>query len=451
MPGPAPPTKRLGRRGEDRGTSHGGSTLATAIACYDCGMRVPPPGPLDLVVRGGRVVDPASGLDGRFDIGIRLGRIVAIEPDLTADVVGPPAHGSGLGTQVLDVSGSIVAPGFVDLHAHVYVGVCPLTSPADPACRRAGVTTVVSAGDAGAHTIDGFRRLVVERSLTRVLAFVHISTIGLAGWPVPEAAESGYLDADAAARAAWRHGDFVVGIKVRMSAAITGYQGLLPLQRAIEAAEQVGLPVMVHIGGAEVPLADLLDLLRPGDIVTHCFTGTGHGLVDADAVVDAAGPARERGVLFDVGHGAGSFDFTVAEPAAAAGFWPDVISTDLHSLSAAGTMVDLPTTMAKVLWLGMPLPEVLAAVTSRPAAAIRRSDTIGRLAAGTEADMTVFDLVDEPLAVADTMGHERCIDRQVRIRHTVRAGQPWDGPYTHPGPSYDGPPAAGRSSLAVHG
>jgi len=414
-----------------------------AIACYDCGMRVPPPGPLDLVVRGGRVVDPASGLDGRFDIGIRLGRIVAIEPDISEDVVGPPGDGSGLGTQVLDVSGSIVAPGFVDLHAHVYVGVCPLTSPADPACRRAGVTTVVSAGDAGAHTIDGFRRLVVERSLTRVLAFVHISTIGLAGWPVPEAAEPGYLDADAAARAAWRHGDLVVGIKVRMSAMITGYQGLLPLQRAIEAAEQVGLPVMVHIGGAEAPLADLLELLRPGDIVTHCFTGTGHGLVDGDAVVDAAGPARERGVLFDVGHGAGSFDFTIAEPAAAAGFWPDVVSTDLHSLSAAGTMVDLPTTMAKLLWLGMPLSDVLAAVTSRPAAAIRRSDTIGRLAVGTEADITVFDLVDEPLVVADTMGHERCIDRQVRIRHTVRAGQPWDGPYTHPGPSYDGPPAAG--------
>ncbi|HEY1281963.1 MAG TPA: amidohydrolase/deacetylase family metallohydrolase [Acidimicrobiales bacterium] len=406
-------------------------------------MRVPPPGPLDLVVRGGRVVDPSSGVDGRFDIGIRLGRIVAIEPDIADGLVGPPADGSGLGTQVLDVAGSIVAPGFVDLHAHVYVGVCPLTSPADPACRRAGVTTVVSAGDAGAHTIDGFRRLVVERSLTRVLAFVHISTIGLAGWPVPEAAEPGYLDADAAARAAWRHADLVVGIKVRMSASITGYQGLLPLQRALEAAEQVGLPVMVHIGGAEAPLADLLGLLRPGDIVTHCFTGTGHGLVDGDAVVDAAGPARERGVLFDVGHGAGSFDFTIAEAAAAAGFWPDVISTDLHSLSAAGTMVDLPTTMAKLLWLGMPLPDVLAAVTSRPAAAIRRSDTIGRLAVGAEADITVFDLVDEPLAVADTMGHERRIDRQVRIRHTVRAGQPWDGPYTHPGPFYDGPPAAG--------
>jgi dihydroorotase len=336
-----------------------------------------------------------------------------------------------------------VAPGFVDLHAHVYVGVCPLTSPADVACSRAGVTTVVSAGDAGAHTIDGFRRLVVERSLTRVLAFVHISTIGLAGWPVPEAAEPGYLDVEAAARAAWRHPDVVVGIKVRMSASLTGGQGLLPLQRAIAAAESVGLPVMVHIGGAEAPLTELLDLLRPGDIVTHCFTGTGHGLVDAGDLVDAAGPARERGVLFDVGHGGASFDFTIAEPAAAAGFWPDVISTDLHSLSAAGPMVDLPTTMAKLLWLGMPLPDLLAAVTSRPASAIGRADAIGTLAVGAEADLTLFEIIDEPLTVADTMGHQRRVDRQVRVRHTVRAGQPWYGPHAHPGQSYDSPPSAG--------
>jgi dihydroorotase len=403
-------------------------------------MRLPPPGPLDLVIRGGRVIDPASGLDGRYDLGVRLGRVVAIEPVLTEGVAGAPDDGARLGTQTIDASGLIVAPGFVDLHAHVYVGVCPLTSPADVACRRAGVTTVVSAGDAGAHTIDGFRRLVVERSLTRVLAFVHISTIGLAGWPVPEAAEAGYLDVEAAARAAWRHPDFVVGIKVRMSASITGHQGLMPLQRAIAAAERVGLPVMVHIGGAEAPLADLLDLLRPGDIVTHCFTGVGHGLVDGGALVDAAGPARERGVLFDVGHGAGSFDFTIAEPAAAAGFWPDVISTDLHSLSAAGTMVDLPTTMAKLLWLGMPLPDVLAAVTIRPAAAVGRADSIGTVAVGAEADLTLFEIVDEPLTVADTMGHERRVDRRVRIRHTLRAGQPWDGPHAHPGQSYDSPP-----------
>ncbi len=392
------------------------------------------------MIRGGRVVDPASGRDGRYDVGVRLGRIVAIEPALTEGVAGRPDDGAGLGTQEIDASGLIVAPGFVDLHAHVYVGVCPLTSPPDVACRRAGVTTVVSAGDAGAHTIDGFRRLVVERSLTRVLAFVHISTIGLAGWPVPEAAEPGYLDVDAAARAAWRHPDFVVGVKVRMSASITGRQGLMPLERAIAAAERVGLPVMVHVGGAEAPLAELLALLRPGDIVTHCFTGVGHGLVDAGVVVDAAGPARERGVLFDVGHGAGSFDFTIAEPAAAAGFWPDVISTDLHSLSAAGTMVDLPTTMAKLLWLGMPLADVLAAVTSRPAAAIGRGDSIGTLGVGAEADLTLFEIVDEPITVADTMGHERRVDRQVRVRHTVRAGQPWDGPHAHPGQFYDSPP-----------
>jgi dihydroorotase len=401
---------------------------------------VPPPGPLDLVLRGGRVVDPTSGLDTEADLGIRLGRIASIVPRITDGVV-PPVLGSTLGTQEIDARGLVVSPGFVDLHAHVYVGVCPLTSPADVVCSRSGVTTVVSAGDAGAHTLDGFRRLIVERSLTRVLAFVHISTIGLAGWPVAESADPGYLDVDAAVRAAWRHRDFVVGVKVRMSASLTGGQGLLPLQRAIDAAEHLELPVMVHIGGAEAPLADLLALLRPGDIVTHCFTGTGHGLVDADRLVDEAGPARARGVLFDIGHGAGSFDFRIADVAAAAGFWPDVISTDLHSLSAGGTMVDLPATMAKLLGLGMPFPDVLAAVTARPAAAIGWSGEVGTVTEGAIADLTLFGLVDEPVVVQDTMGNRRTIERQLEVRHTIRAGQPWGGPHAHNSPSYDGPPA----------
>jgi dihydroorotase len=407
-------------------------------------MAVPPTGPLDLVIRGGRVLDPASGLDARLDVGIRLGRIVTLEPASSEGIV-PGGIGSppSLGTLVVDATDKLVTPGFVDLHAHVYVGVCPLTSPADVACSRAGVTTVVSAGDAGAHTIDGFRRLIVERSLTRVLAFVHISTIGLTGWPVPEAVNADHLDVDAAADAAWRHRDLVVGLKVRMSASITGGLGLLPLQRAIEAAERVGLPVMVHIGGAEAPLVELLALLRPGDIVTHCFTGAGHGVVESGELIDAAGPARERGVLFDIGHGAGSFDFRIAEPAAAAGFWPDVISTDLHSLSAGGTMVDLPTTMAKLLWLGMPLPEVLAAVTSRPATAIRRLGDIGTVALGAGADLTVLEVLDEHHEVEDTMGNRRQLDRRVRICHTIRGGQSWNGPYAHPGQTYGGPPAVG--------
>jgi dihydroorotase len=403
-------------------------------------MSGPPAGPLDLVIRGGRVVDPASGLDAQLDLGIRLGRIAVIAPRITDGVV-PPVLGTTLGTQEIDARGLLVAPGFVDLHAHVYVGVCPLTSPADVVCSRSGVTTVVSAGDAGAHTLDGFRRLIVERSLTRVLAFVHISTIGLAGWPVAESSDPGYLDVDAAVRAAWRHRDLVVGVKVRMSASLTGGQGLLPLQRAIDAAEQLDRPVMVHIGGTKAPLAELLALLRPGDIVTHCFTGTGHGLVEAGRLVDAAGPARERGVLFDIGHGAGSFDFRIAEAAASAGFWPDVISTDLHSLSAGGTMVDLPTTMGKLLGLGMPFADVLAAVTTRPAAAIGWAGEIAAITDGAVADLAVFEVTDEPVGVEDTMGNCRTIERQVKVRHTIRAGQPWGGPHAHASPGYDGPPA----------
>ena len=265
------------------------------------------------------------------------------------------------------------------MHAHVYTGVCPLTVPADETSSRSGVTTIVSAGDAGAHTIEGFRHLIVNASRTRVLAFVHISTIGLAGWPEGESVDLAYLNVEKAVRAAIENADIVVGIKVREQGFIVGDNGLEPVRRAVEAGERTGLPVMVHIGGAPAPLAEIFEILRPGDIVTHCYTPAGNGLVENSRLIDAAGPARAKGIIFDSGHGFGSFDYATAEVAFEAGFWPDTISTDLHSLSASGPVGDLATTMSKFLNLGMPLQEVIRAATSRPAEVIQRQDTIGAL------------------------------------------------------------------------
>jgi dihydroorotase len=397
----------------------------------------------DLVIRGGRVIDPASGRDEVADVGIRSGRVAAIEPHISHGIAPFRAYPPALGTQEIDAGGCLVVPGLVDLHAHVYTGVCPLTSPADAACAPAGVTTVVSAGDAGASTIAGLRHLVVDRSLTRVLAFLHISAIGLAGWPVPEAVNADYLDADAAVRAGEAHRDLVVGIKVRMSHSMTGSNGLLPLERAGRAARELDLPVMMHIGGSQAPLADLLALLRPGDIVTHCFTGSGHGLVEGGRLIPQARPARERGVLFDVGHGFGSFDFPTAQVCATEGFWPDAISTDLHSFSAGTTMVDLPTTMTKLLHLGMPLADVLAATTVRPAEAIGRRD-FGRLENGASADITLLAIQDGEVPVKDTSGNSGTAERSFTVRKTIRAGQAWNGPFTHPGLAYNAPPRAAR-------
>ena len=396
---------------------------------------------LDLVVRGGRIIDPASGTDEQLDIGVKYGRIVAIEPDLGAWIRSPVSeYPPDVGTVVIDAGGKIVTPGLIDMHAHVYGGVCPLTVPADETSSRSGVTTIVSAGDAGAHTIEGFRHLVVNASRTRVLAFVHISTIGLAGWPEGEAVDLAYLDVEKAIRAAIENADFVIGIKVREQGIIVGDNGLEPVRRAVEAGTRTGLPVMVHIGAAPAPLAEILDILRPGDIVTHCFTPAGNGLVEGDRLIAAAEPARAKGIVFDSGHGFGSFDYSTAETAFQAGFWPDTISTDLHSLSASGPVGDLATTMSKFLNLGMPVHEVIRAATSRPAEVIGRSDTIGALRVGNVADVTVLDIVDGEFQFMDSSGATRPASKRLLVSATIRAGIPWGAPLPHPGRSAFAPP-----------
>jgi dihydroorotase len=296
------------------------------------------------------------------------------------------------------------------------------------------VTTCISAGDAGAHTIEGFRRLAVESSRTRVLALLHVSTIGLAGWPVGESTNLALLDVSAGIRAARENPDIVVGVKVRMTQpSIIGDHGLEPLRRAIAIANAAGVPVMTHIGNCPRPIGELLELMRPGDIVTHCYSSSSNTLV-ADGRLDrGVREARDRGVIFDVGHGSGSFAYRVADIAFAEGFMPDTISTDLHSLSSNGPVFDLPTTMSKFLALGMPLADVIAAVTARPAAAIGRASTLGRIDVGRIADLAIFDVAPGSRTYHDAVGEAREADSGLRVRHTIRAGIPWQGPYPHPG------------------
>jgi dihydroorotase len=381
---------------------------------------------LDLLVRGGRVIDPGTGTDARLDIGVRFGRIQALGTDLEEQVANRQAM------RIVDAAGALVVPGLIDVHAHVYTGVSPLTVPADEVASRSGVTTIVSAGDAGANTIEGFRDLVVNRSRTRVLALLHISTVGLAPFPVGEAVEPALLDPEAAERAIRRFPDMIVGLKVRQGGpAVTGTNGLEPLRRAVSVGQKLQLPVMVHITGSEDPLAAVLDLLSRGDIVTHCFTGTANGLLEGGRIAEAAVAARQRGILFDVAHGAGSFDFEVAEAAARAAFWPDTISTDLHSISAVNAK-DLPFVMSKMLAVGMPVEEIIAAVTSRAAQAIGRAGQLGSLKVGAVADIAILDVMDDPVEFTDTFGHRRSGDRQFAVRQTIRAGLVWGAP-SHPG------------------
>jgi dihydroorotase len=199
---------------------------------------------------------------------------------------------------------------------------------------------------------------------------------------------------------------------------------------------------MVHIGGAPATLGELMQLLRPGDIVTHCFTPAPHGLVEDGQLIEEAQQARDRGIIFDVGHGFGSFDYGVVEQAVERGFWPDTISTDLHSLSVRGPVGDLPRTMAKLLNLGMPLEEVVRAATVRPAEIIGRSETLGNLRVGGIGDVAVLSLEDSDEMFVDASGAQRPARTLLRAAATIRAGILWGGPFPHPGRA-----AGSRASL----
>lgn len=370
----------------------------------------------DLLLSGGTVVDPASGLHDRRDVAIADGRVVAIEPSI-------PSGGAG---EVIDASGAFVVPGLVDLHVHVYPGVADLSVEPDPTCLGRGVTTVVDAGSSGANTFPGFRRYVIEPSRGRILAFLNISLLGQVDTILGELHDLRFADPERAARVALANPDVIVGFKVRLSEMLAGRNGLEGLRRAIEAGEAAGLPVMAHIGGTAFDIEEALALFRPGDVVTHAFTGWQPGAIvdDGGRVVAAAREARARGVHFDVGHGQGSFTWAVAEAAMADGFRPDTISTDLHRFNVAAPVGDLATTMSKFLLLGCTLDEVLTMTTTAAARALGPvGQSLGTLAVGGRADVTVLRLEDGRIDLVDTRGDTREAGQRLVPVAVVRDGR----------------------------
>ena len=387
----------------------------------------------DLLVRNANVLDPSQKLSGKRDIGIRYGQIEAMEPSLAPERA----------NRVLDAAGKLVTPGLIDLHAHTYPYGSAIGIPADELVAHQCTTTVVSAGDAGANNIAAFRRFIVPGTRTRQYAFVHIAVGGLVGFPVPELFNIDYAQPAMAARAVAENADLVLGVKVRMSENVIARHGIEPLKRAIAACEQSGVPakVMCHIGGVATGdlMSQILDTLRAGDILTHCFSGAlndanqGTNIVQNGKLLPAALAAKQRGVIFDIGHGGGSFDFTVAEAAIAQGCPPDTISSDIHVFSGnTPGMPYLPWVMSKFLTLGYTLEQVVGMATMVPARIIGRVPKLGTLQIGAPADLSMFDVVDGPVSFVDTRNNKRDGKTYLRPAGTVMAGVVYGRPYQSP-------------------
>ncbi|MBI2755945.1 MAG: amidohydrolase/deacetylase family metallohydrolase [Chloroflexi bacterium] len=361
----------------------------------------------DLVLCGGRVVDPSQGFDAVADVGIVGGRVAAVGVDL--------ARGGVRGT-VVDAAGLLVTPGWVDLHTHVYWGVAPLGVEADTYCLRRGVTTAVDAGSAGAQTFPGFKRYVIDVSETRVLAMLHISSLGMArdesagADVIGELEDIRWANVDRAIEVARAYADVITGIKVRISTYHVGESAERTreaLRRARQAADAIGKPLMVHPGQTAIPLDEVLASLVDGDVLTHVYHGRTEGVLDSAGQVRASvRAAAERNVHLDVGHGRGSFSWQVARAGLEQGLLPSTISSDIHAWNTAGPVFDLATTASKLLHLGLPLMEVVRRLTSTPAACIGRAGELGTLAPGAVADVSLFKLAEGDWAFQDSAGVE---------------------------------------------
>jgi dihydroorotase len=366
-----------------------------------------------MLIQGGTVIDPSQGLHARRDLRIDGPRIAEIR-----DGLGPRS-----GEEVVDARGLLVVPGLIDLHVHVFWGASHYGIEPDPHCLATGTTTVVDAGSAGAFTFPAFRRYVIEVARTRILPFLNIGATGMVAPGIGELQHAEFIDKAAALRTIEAHRDLIQGIKVRLSRDLVGANAPLALKTAREVSEAARLPIMVHVGETPIPLAEILDELRPGDVLTHCFHGREEGILDGKGQVLAeARRAGERGVLFDVGHGRGSFAFATARRALAQGFGPGTISSDLHVYNLEGPVFDLATTMSKFLHLGLALDEVVAMTTLAPARAVRGAAALGTLQPGRAADVTLLTLEEGRFELEDAHG-----ERVTAARRLVPAGVVRDG------------------------
>jgi dihydroorotase len=324
------------------------------------------------------------------------------------------------GARRFDLSGSFLSPGWVDLHVHVWHGGTDISIRPSLCGVDRGVVTIVDAGSAGEANFHGFREFVIEPARERIRAFLNIGSIGLVACNrVSELIDIRSIDLDRTIACVEQNRDVIVGIKVRASHVILGSWGITPVKVAKKLAKVLKLPLMVHVGEPPPLYDEVLEILTAGDVVTHCFNGkAGGSIMEDEDLFELAERCAGEGIRLDVGHGGASFSFKVAEAAIARGLLPFSISTDLHARSLDSPVWDLGTTMSKLLAVGMPFEAVIEAATLNPMSVINLP-TANRLAPGTPAEFTVFDLVDGDLRIKDSMGAEAHLQKLITPRWTI--------------------------------
>jgi dihydroorotase len=378
---------------------------------------------IDLLIKNGHVIDPKNNINAVMDIAIQNNKIVEVAKKINKDA-----------KKIVDATGFYVTPGLIDIHGHHFFGTKPnsylsnsfTALPPDGFTFRAGVTTAVDAGGAGWRNFDTFKSNVIDHSRTRMFSFLNIVGAGMSGGAHEQ--DIADMDPKLAAMVAMAHKEYIVGIK--LAHYIGNEWG--PTERAVEAGELAGIPVMVDFGRSEPPLLSLetllMEKLRPGDILTHCYGGVSgrEKVIENGKLQPWALKAQQRGIIFDVGHGGGSFLFAQAIPAIKQGLKPNSISTDLHTGSMNGGMKDMLNIMSKFLNIGLTLNEVITTSTWNPAQIINKKE-LGSLSVGSLADVAVFSLDKGSFGFIDVDGMKITGDKKLTCQMTVLNGRVvWD-------------------------
>ena len=372
----------------------------------------------DLILKGGEVLDPAQGLRSERDVGFKDGNVAAVADGLPRQE----------GAEVVDVAGKLVVPGLIDLHGHFNYKMMAPQGDADATCLPFGVTTAVDAGSTGWIAFPAFRSYVMEKADTRLFAFVHLSGLGTTPLAVriPDLEDFRFARLEETVRCIEENRDLVLGVKVRLCPNGTGLKNAIPaLEMARQIGDQTGCRTMVHVMESPLPLEQVFEYLKPGDIVTHIFHGDVNNVLDEEERVrPEVWKAHESGIVYDTAGAARHLSFPVCHTAMEQGLFPDVISTDGTAARPDRTIYRLPEHMSILLELGMPLEEVIRAVTCSPASVIGRPD-LGSLEVGSVGDVTVLELEGGDFTFEDQLGNQLRSSWRFAPVMTVKGGRQW--------------------------